>query len=363
MGQKKFKRRRLNNRTKPSISADHVRPWSDLPEPAIDAISSRLGPVDRINLSCVCSSWRSAGKASRSDPTNHPPLLLHRPSKSGKTCTFADLPNKVSYKTSLSALYNKRCFGCSHGYLFVSNGYSPKPLLFNPFTRERFFFPKTPLRIGLCVMTSNPKSPGCTIVTFGHSASRVFQYCKVGDELWSIRRFGLAGKWPVWSAVAFEGKIYVLTKRGTVATVDIDAQPKMAILDVDGVVGDQFEFRATYPYRPFLAECDGDLLMVYFDHRRLIVYKMDFLVPEWMRIPSLGDWSLFVSPSGSVFSVVTPSRWGFRADSVYFAGVGKNMLGVYSLDNNVYEVIMVGAADADGDLADDLMTWISPSLY
>ena len=293
-------------------------PWSDLPRDLLHIIFKKLeNPSDIYQCGIVCVSWKSVATAILAN--SHFILLPNRDSRVGD-CVLLDTQTKGIHTLTLPELYHvKFLISSSFGWLLtVDKRY--KVRLLNPFTREQI---KLPSAINFfnrpgyfrVITSTNPLDPKCIVIVTYHSyREHNMACCRPGDWNWTVREISNCSgsdfifyKGEFYS-IDFYGKLFrICLRRGVVES----SLPRLELRKTD----------VTY-----LVEVEGNLLLVVTsrcisrDPYECVVYKLDWIEKQWIRVRSIGNNSILLKYSNGKYSITVPVNHfiNLRADCIYF---------------------------------------------
>ncbi|XP_010934497.1 F-box protein At3g56470 [Elaeis guineensis] len=340
-----------------------LRNWSSLTDPLLHSVLRRLDTLeDFFAFRGVCRGWRSLAAPSSASLSSQPPLVLLARCPS-YTEAFYDIARRRLYSLRPPwRLFSRFSIGYSHGFVITTTQPPlPKLLLWNLFTDAKIRLPKAPEPFDRVILSSNPSSPGCLAVLFSRSGSTV-QYCHVGDHLWRLScRNSPRASVIDWSVVEdmifFKGKLYALTSTEQLVEVELFPLPKLTLPRAETGVAVKRGFGERW-----LAECGGELLMVYWSVRMVFdVYHWDFGRGRWVETSSLGGKALFMGSRGFAASI-EPMCSEVRENCIYYAGNWKDQWFVYSLVDRSLEVVPAVSCGLLGGRTSLPPVWVFPSL-
>ena len=308
--------RRPRNKRKRLVDNNNLRPWSELPEALVHFITKQLGAIDYLMFGCVCRGWRSYVVVHRQEfMASQPPLVVFLSTLAQKSCYFYSIFDQKTYKATLPNLIGKSCYSLTCGYLVMEDkkkmGHSQIWLL-NPFTRHelRFSCPPNPYSSVILASLAMPVRE-FVIIAIG-CGYPFLQFCRSSDVNWTVYDYndkfkgGATGdqRWFV-DVVVFKGKIYVLTNLGEIGVLNLNSHSYVTLLEVKSI--------GAWNYALQLLAFDDQLLMICrvepFEKKENLVYELNFLKMEWVKMQNFGDQALFLGHRKSLgFSNITKWR-------------------------------------------------------
>ncbi|XP_026452248.1 F-box/kelch-repeat protein At1g57790-like [Papaver somniferum] len=166
--------------------------------------------------------------------------------------------------------------------------------------------------------------------------------------------------------VFYKGNFYALDYNGTLGVFNLEDSRDERNFDKSNweVLPETLtQFDGVNP--SYLVECEGELLLVNFERpfgKLVEVFKLDPCKMKWVKVKSLGNYSLFISHTSS-FSVIAPDS--SMANKIYFSrlhGESERIL-YYSLDTGKYHYIGSEQSSEDFYNTKSMVncTWIEPN--
>ena len=138
------------------------------------------------------------------------------------------------------------------------------------------------------------------------------QFCRSSDVNWTVYDYNDKFKggatddrrWFI-DIVVFKGKIYVLTNLGEIGILNLNSHSYVTLLEVKSI--------GAWNYALQLLAFDDQLLMIRrfepCEKNENLVYELDFLKMEWVKMQNFGDQALFLGHrKSSGFSNITKWR-------------------------------------------------------
>ncbi|KAJ9186394.1 hypothetical protein P3X46_001971 [Hevea brasiliensis] len=284
--------------------------WSELPPELLQTITQKqTNYIDYLSIRAVCKSWRSAIPRRPHDllPPNHR--------------GFYNLSNGKTYFLEFPQAYDKRCCGCSHGWLVMVED-TPAIFLLNPLTKARIelpslsAFPNFPTEvvyqnsrnlnehfnrntklhiretyIRKAIISEDPS--GCQFHGRGYiiyhtvNDNENLALCRSGDISWSTIHEMSPG--PHYKDIMFHaGKFYVVDDKDRVSICNTDNPSSMIQVADPPPVPQKW---ATS--NGIWAELWNSLDYGY-QTRRFIIYKLDVSKSIWLELDGLDDTIFFL---------------------------------------------------------------------
>ncbi|GKV07911.1 hypothetical protein SLEP1_g19612 [Rubroshorea leprosula] len=319
------------------------RPWSDLPGELLSEIAKGLSVADYLSFGRVCRNWRSITVSSKREfLESQAPLVLVISSHARKTCFFFDMSSQDTYRTVLPKFSGRSIVGISSGYLIMQLS---DIMLTNPITGHTLEFPGAlqpfPDRITMsdgCIFASTMPHQDFLVVAL-FSMHLNLQFRRSRDHQWTF--YSYAGEpWEIKDITAFGARIYALTSDSQIRVLSLKNPPTMEPLQLKGKphLGSNVTFAASDEHLVVL-----DLV----PHRRVEVYRIDFVSSQWVKVDDLGDQSVFMSDMIHLrlASLHTTASWGGRRNCVYYLGPWSAKGTVFTLEGDLVENISVAPGD------------------
>ncbi|OAY50511.1 F-box protein SKIP23 [Manihot esculenta] len=308
--------------------------WSELPPELLLTITQKqTNYVDYISIRAVCKSWRSAIPKRPHDLLRHLPWLLlpyHKNSPNHRG--FHNLSDGKTYFLEFPQAHEKRCCGCSHGWLVMVED-TPSIFLLNPLTKARIelpslsTFPNFPTEvvyqncrnlnenfnrnvklriresyIRKAIISEDPSMvTNFTVMAIYHTVNdnENLAFCRSGDHSWSTINETSPG--PHYKDIMFHaGKFYVVDDKGRVSICNTDEPSSMIHVAESPPVPPKMGYKQWY-----LGSLDQDLLLLgrfrnygvpnyEYQTRRFVVYKLDASKLTWLELDGLDDKIFFL---------------------------------------------------------------------
>ncbi|KAK3199729.1 hypothetical protein Dsin_023144 [Dipteronia sinensis] len=263
--------------------------WTVLPRDLLLIIFKKVeDPSDIYRCGTVCVSWKSVATAILS----HFILLISYDGGSG--CFLFNTKTKGIHNITLPELNHVQFFiSSSFGWLLtVDKQY--KVCLLNPFTREQIKLPLARywLRRPRCfrvITSTSPLDPECIVLVKYYSYNKhSVAYCRPGDWNWTVRKLS---NWSGSDFIFYKGEFYSIDFYGKLFRICLrrglveSSLPQLELRDTD--VTD-------------LVEVEGNLLLVVRsgcisgDPYPCVVYKLDWFEKQWIRVRSIGNYSILL---------------------------------------------------------------------
>ncbi|XP_026452247.1 F-box/kelch-repeat protein At1g57790-like [Papaver somniferum] len=126
--------------------------------------------------------------------------------------------------------------------------------------------------------------------------------------------------------VFYKGNFYALAYNGTLGVFNLEDSRDQINFDKSNwkvIPKTLTQFDGVNP--SYLVECEGELLLVIFERpfgKLVEIFKMDPCKMKWVKVKSLGNYSLFISHTSS-FSVIAPDS--SIANKIYFSRLNKGL--------------------------------------
>lgn len=314
-----------------------LRPWSELPDDLLDAISKRFSMVDYLSFGHVCTKWRSSSVASRKDFfSSQPPLVILMSSRGKKACFFFNICDGRRYETKLPCFAGKFFIGSSSGYL-IMEGTEEDFWLTNPVTGHKLDIIK-PLQRGdwvhlsdLTIFASTIPQKDFLVVSIS-SINLQIQFRRSKDVNWHIYKFPCKS-WGFIDLVVFKLKVYALGTDCQIGILSLKSPPSLIPVRLKG------KPKLTN-YVKFVASDQRLLVVDFIPLLRLQVYEIDILRMEWVKVTDLGDQALFISDMKSS-RLCNPTKWGGISNCLYHIGFMAQRCTLYSLDGKIIGSIKI----------------------
>ncbi|KAJ1382989.1 hypothetical protein SESBI_43804 [Sesbania bispinosa] len=312
--------------------------------------------IDHVRFGAVCKSWHSIVKLYHQDNpfmTNVPMLMIPTKRKSRTTRSLYSIPAGRVYPFQLFVPYNKRCCGCSHGWIATVDENNVIRLL-NPFKKvaditlpqiapivpHKYFYE---LNIHKVTLSADPiRRPKDYVVVAIHSLRCCLAFIKAGQKFWTY--IDTIDYFQFTDVAFYKGRVYASNRYKSIVSFklryskDPSGTEKMV---PDIVLEGGWHNYKRFSHQSYLVKSlEGDLWMV----RRFLafedvpdnvlphsigtknfkVYKLE-LDPESgrllqkLRLRSLGDNVLFVGDNDSVSVSASCFSNCLQKDSIYFA--------------------------------------------
>ncbi|KAI4336727.1 hypothetical protein L6164_015218 [Bauhinia variegata] len=392
--------------------------WAELPPEIIEIISKSLIIYgDYLRFRAVCRNWRSpVPKTPNHLPPQLPWLMLplhHCPTYQSRRAFFDLSNNRTHFLNLPEASHRRRNCGSSHGWLVILDD-TPEILLVNPLTRAKVHLPSLctfpsvinfnysdvgreyvlrnyvgqlytlNLRqmrnsyIKKIILSSSPLQSNefTALAILTHTGNLAF--CKNGDQSWTLIDEQAQYHWE--DAVYHNGLFYAVNKRGLIAVCDVKGllPPRVSIIDAPGCVdgdlqylvfsGEELLLVIRY-LEPQYDDMVGDSNLVY----RTVgfsVFKMNWNMPEWLKIETLGDRMLFIGENSSL-SLSASDFSGCSGDCIYYTddysesnydgAFEKHDLGIYRLWDQIIDSLPCYPRNTYTRLGGPSPVWVSPN--
>lgn len=319
------------------MNIHRYRPWFDLPVDILDIIVSHLQFADYVRFGAVCKSWRSVtADTPHLRALQHPWLAIL-----DKSALFSPVEDRL-YHQNIPLASNSRCIGSSHGCLIFMNE-SEGGHIFNPFTSQTLKFPHSrDLKVSTKAVLSSAPLRARDCVLAGLINCGTLGFCRPSDRDLFLH---YCPHTTLLDVVFFKGLLYCYyvndhsnddyisnTCRHNLMVFEFGPGPEMTFTEshiaLDSVKLLNVIHEDVWYY---LAEYAGELLMVVlyweFPEGELIArrtvgfefYKLDFSVPKWVEVETLGDKMLLLKDRYlRCVDAVDFSSSGFRPNCIYF---------------------------------------------
>ncbi|GMY13519.1 F-box protein At3g56470-like [Fagus crenata] len=332
--------RRPRNKKKRLVDNSNLRPWSELPEALVHLITKQLGAIDYLMFGCVCKGWRSYVVVHRQEfMASQPPLVVFLSTLAKKSCHFYSIFDHRAYKATLPNLIGKSCYSLTCGYLVMEDrkkmGHSQIWLL-NPFTRHELHFSCPPNRYTSVILASLATPLREFVIIANSCRYPSLQFCRSSDVNWTVYDYNDKFKggatddrrWFV-DLVVFKGKIYVLTNLGEIGVLNLNSHSYVTLLEVKSI--------KAWSKSIELLAFDDQLLMIHRfepgEQRENLVFALDFLKMEWVKMQNFGDQALFLGHRKSLgFSNITKWRDSRKSlNCIYNLGIPTDKYTIHCL--------------------------------
>ncbi|GLT90291.1 hypothetical protein SLE2022_082330 [Rubroshorea leprosula] len=266
-------------------------------------------------------------------PPRRDPWLVQIHGKKEEIQTFFSVSEGRYHVKSIPEMRGKRICATYQGWLVLKNSYSSADcILFNPMSLQKFEFPSwetTPYHI--CLLTSPPEQPNCTILLIGSKRNIGKNYTVQGfkvsftfwhpkNDNWIRKEINFREK-KINAATCFNGKIYMLDSLHNLLLLELE--PIFGIRDVgvrrprEGADKERIGFKST------LIESDGELFAVLglchpdfdqiFDFE---IYRLNLDEKVWEIVENTGDRVFFVGFGSCAWC--WGSEAGIKGNTIYF---------------------------------------------
>ncbi|XWS66664.1 hypothetical protein CRYUN_Cryun05aG0220000 [Craigia yunnanensis] len=277
-----------------------VQTWSDLPVELLELIMSHLTLEDNIRASAVCKRWHKVAISVR--VVNQSPWLMYFP-KYGNFYEFYDPSERKTYSVELPEL---------HGSVTLKM---------------------------IVAFSCAPTSTSFLVFTIKHISPTIFaiSMCHPGASEWATVNY--QNRLPLFSSLWYKlvfcsGIFYCLSRTGWLGVYDPLECTWNALAVPPPRCPENF-FAKNWWNGKFMAEHNGDILVIYTCSENPIIFKLDQSEMVWEEMQSLDGVTVFASFLSSHSRTDLP---GIMRNSVYFSKVrffGKRCLS-YSLDDCRY---------------------------
>lgn len=351
--------------------------WPDLPPELLESILCRLGPLGRVAVHLVCSSWRSCARASISSdlPFEAPRLLLRRPGSCGSLAFFSLRRLEILPFALPDRLNAGRCCGQIGSWLAMAFDEERAIELRNLFSGESVAMPRPPaFPVAKIVLSAPPTSLGWVAAVLGSSGTLALLQPDVSGGAWVTIAAG--AEHGGFRDVAFwRGRLCALGDDGAVLAYRADLRARVAaVSELREKEPDPLNHRLVRRWRrhTYLVESEGELLLV----RKLYSVMGDSVEVEmevrrfrpeerkWEDVTELPGRAVFVGAVASVAVLAAAAALpGVRENCVYFARRDVDMIvphaiGVYSMGDRETAVVAIEG----GHSVDVEPVWIIPSV-
>ncbi|XP_010676477.2 putative F-box protein At5g55150 [Beta vulgaris subsp. vulgaris] len=368
--------------------------WSEMNEDILSLIITKLkNPSHHIQISSVCSSWRSIALKFRYTLSHPIPSIM------------VSLPQHPHQRTFINFLVNPPPFDHSHQYHTIPSSYTcigsylgwlvltvhdkNSIFLFNPFINKFRSLPKLQKeKVIKAVISCSPSIDSeCVVLILFSKQGAAF--CRVGDVSWTnFDHFFDENECEFSDALFFEGTFYLVDEYGKIYTCNLDIG---LILEISFQPSDLTKIRHKY----YLVEFDGKLCRVfrrfsfnesfYYENnvinddnnvvnnngyvtREFRICKMDPGKRNWVGVDSIGEYAMFLGMNNSI-CISEVEVGGIKGNRIYFTDdrqrnvkhfgfiwPGKDV-GIYDLDDSSFQMLCETQCEW---LKDPCAIWVAP---
>ncbi|KAM7469405.1 hypothetical protein LguiA_007588 [Lonicera macranthoides] len=342
-------RRKRSHRVEPpeGPSGDLVDPDNSLandcdePMPEFGFISSGKGEIMDIEKTNEQEQLHPRNRKGLQPIPRSDPLLLYIHDKRGIKHTFYRISDGQELVRNIHCMRRKVVCASSYGWLCLRNNSSGSSCLLNSTSWEKIELPTLILsNYIVCLLSSPPANPGCTVVFICNSAREGFVTFKIyrpnidgAIDSWIEQEVNLGG-YEIEHAVNYDGRIYGIDYRSG----------HVFIFEVSNITASitvrKIEMQEETPL-PLLAEVDktkkilvescGELYVVrliLWDEldplviQDLEVFKLEysstnFNLKVWERVESIGDRAFFLSSNCS--ASCSAKEKGIEGNTIYIS--------------------------------------------
>lgn len=315
----------------------------ELPLHLIELVAERMHLFDYLNFRAACKEFRSIAPVAGWRTNNSYPLLMFFESEES-LCRLMDPCRSDSCCIIMPELFP----GIFHigfskdGWLLMQSNKEGSLQFFNPFTRVRGEYPYSPF-LGYFAsvgFSTCPTTPDCVTVGMENNYGDdfvVYYHC-FEEEMWDEFEFEqheqVTFRGPLLtSPVYYKGAFYFLDERGYLGVFRlVDEEGTFGIHGRPETLGDDAI------HSNHLVECDGELVSIFIGEmgKWIQVFRFDEPKKKWVRIESIGNHVLFLSPTSS-FSMVARERG--MANRIYLPRRYGNGVLFYALDTGKYSIL------------------------
>ncbi|PIA35796.1 hypothetical protein AQUCO_03500275v1 [Aquilegia coerulea] len=309
------------------------RSWKDLPIELLQLISSTLCRCDCIRFCLTCKPFMSVTPPLQPNPlliqsnygSQQLPWLMSFPKISEGVLNLYNPISSDAYIMEIPELAGAIIRDANYGWLLMSQGYY-SVFFFNPLTKETIKLPDldNPYNYVGITFSAPPDASDCIVFGITENIPEYVEmiiHCKV-EGIWRGFESRYDCKVPYefmasdCNPVFCYGVFYCLSKDGKLAIFDPGRRDDLSwrVFPVPPIFSfSKLEDFATNR-RGFLVEYNGEIFSIFmgFFGKSIWVSKLDRLKMVWVKLESLGDKVLFLSPTkkglleGACFTIA----WG-----------------------------------------------------
>ncbi|XP_078151297.1 F-box protein At2g14290-like [Carex rostrata] len=237
--------------------------------------------------------------------------LIRTPGSRKETQTFINPLKGSIEERKIPEMEGQLCLAHFEDWLFLVRDLSDECFLLNIYSLQKIHLPPIEVSfesLGLCILTSSPTSPYCTIIFLGQE-DNFLQFCRPGDKEWTEVPVDFDVT-DVTRMLMYRGKLYVMLLN-SIEIIDITSLSTATttyLTTISMDKPDQF-FSFGIGEIGHLVESCGDLFFVRTCFPStiqtvidLVIFKLDFSNEDetetWVRVESIGDCAFFLDSHG-----------------------------------------------------------------